>query len=520
MACQFLIFIMLLIQTYGDEKYLTINEMKGLMKFEQELGNLFLNYYHRETKRLDKIEKKLNEIENVHKKKKTDAASHLTDSYRLLNRFLTDWRELDWLFSPNSTKEELEYISFFTDRILAFEDSSELRGAIHTIIRLQETYNITTAEMAKGLRPPAHHMTAENMHEVAMYASHFYNYPAAVKWAKHLVDTHPTDTDFSLGDWEISESYELLAWAEYKTRNYIGALEATKKSNQLKPSDKKKQNMLWYQTYIYYGDNGENPAPEILPDDSENNRTYQSMLCRREFKLDPAIASTLFCSYYTPHPQFILKPLKHEQVFHDPKLDLYHNILSEVEIEHIKELARVKLQSAEVYSMKSGKLTKANYRISKNAWLLPRDDRIVRRVINRVGALANMDMSYSEPLQVANYGIGGNYEAHFDFASPPHNSSIFGAYDFGNRIATMLFYFETVEKGGDTTFVNIAPGVATQPIKGNGIFWHNLKRNGKGNKDTKHAACPVLLGEKWVSNLWIHENGQEFRHKCSLNPDE
>ena len=32
----------------------------------------------------------------------------------------------------------------------------------------------------------------------------------------------------------------------------------------------------------------------------------------------------------------------------------------------------------------------------------------------------------------------------------------------------------------------------------------------QGDKKTRHAACPVLLGHKWVSNLWIHEHGQEF----------
>ena len=32
------------------------------------------------------------------------------------------------------------------------------------------------------------------------------------------------------------------------------------------------------------------------------------------------------------------------------------------------------------------------------------------------------------------------------------------------------------------------------------------------------AACPVLIGNKWVGNKWIHERGQEFRRRCSLDP--
>ena len=34
----------------------------------------------------------------------------------------------------------------------------------------------------------------------------------------------------------------------------------------------------------------------------------------------------------------------------------------------------------------------------------------------------------------------------------------------------------------------------------------------------RHAACPVLIGDKWVFNSWIHERGQEFIRPCALNP--
>ena len=40
----------------------------------------------------------------------------------------------------------------------------------------------------------------------------------------------------------------------------------------------------------------------------------------------------------------------------------------------------------------------------------------------------------------------------------------------------------------------------------------------QGDDLTRHAACPVLAGTKWVSNLWIHERGQEFTRSCSTDP--
>lgn len=36
---------------------------------------------------------------------------------------------------------------------------------------------------------------------------------------------------------------------------------------------------------------------------------------------------------------------------------------------------------------------------------------------------------------------------------------------------------------------------------------------------TRHAACPVIVGSKWVANKWIHESGNEFRRPCDLLPD-
>ncbi|KAL9692259.1 hypothetical protein quinque_015778, partial [Culex quinquefasciatus] len=73
-----------------------------------------------------------------------------------------------------------------------------------------------------------------------------------------------------------------------------------------------------------------------------------------------------------------------------------------------------------------------------------------------------------------------------------------------------------VQEGGSTVFPRL--NLAVRPRKGTAIFWYNLHRNGKGNKKTLHAACPVLIGSKWVANKWIHEHHQEFVRPCELDP--
>lgn len=71
----------------------------------------------------------------------------------------------------------------------------------------------------------------------------------------------------------------------------------------------------------------------------------------------------------------------------------------------------------------------------------------------------------------------------------------------------------TVEMGGDTVFPYL--NLKIPSIKGAAAFWHNLKDSGDDEYFTRHASCPVLLGDKWVANKWMHEHGQEFRRPCS-----
>lgn len=35
------------------------------------------------------------------------------------------------------------------------------------------------------------------------------------------------------------------------------------------------------------------------------------------------------------------------------------------------------------------------------------------------------------------------------------------------------------------------------PQKGSALVWYNLYASGEGDPRTKHAGCPVLVGNKW-----------------------
>jgi prolyl 4-hydroxylase len=150
--------------------------------------------------------------------------------------------------------------------------------------------------------------------------------------------------------------------------------------------------------------------------------------------------------------------------------------------------------------------------VSKSAWLKKRGpDPVINKITDRIEAITNLNMDVSEDLQVVNYGIGGHYEPHFDFARKTEPDA-FKELGTGNRIATILFYLSDVAAGGATVFPTV--GASLKPEKNSAAFWYNLLPNGEGDYDTRHAACPVLVGTKWVSNYWVHEVGQELRRPC------
>ncbi|KPJ11199.1 Prolyl 4-hydroxylase subunit alpha-1 [Papilio machaon] len=244
---------------------------------------------------------------------------------------------------------------------------------------------------------------------------------------------------------------------------------------------------------------------------SKERKVYEA-LCRGEIEIPSEMSRRLKCSYLTEnHPFLKLAPIKMEQMYIDPDIVVFHQVLSDDEIEHIKDMAKPRFKRAVVHDPKTGELVPAHYRISKSVWLKDEESDVVSRVSRRVADFTGLTMDTAEELQVVNYGIGGHYEPHFDFARKEENAFKKSS---GNRIATVLFYMSEVAQGGATVFTEL--GLSVFPVKNAAVFWLNLHPSGEGDIATRHAACPVLRGSKWVSNKWIHQGGQELLKPCNL----
>jgi len=245
-------------------------------------------------------------------------------------------------------------------------------------------------------------------------------------------------------------------------------------------------------------------------------------LCRGERLRTPEEEVQLACHLTAnASPLLVLSPLRVEVLSRRPYIVVLHQLVSDAEVERFRSLAGPRLATSR-HRSPDGQFVSSPSRVSKNAWIPDDEDpsgtlaRITRRVAASTGLKCDNDRA-AEAFQVANYGIGGLYVTHTDHhmgggqPAGPHAS---WEAVIGDRLATWMVYLSDVTAGGATVFPRA--GVTVWPERGSVAFWWNLDAAGRGDDDTKHAACPVLHGSKWVSNKWIHYN-EQFRVKpCAL----
>ncbi|XP_064549511.1 prolyl 4-hydroxylase subunit alpha-1-like isoform X2 [Drosophila montana] len=225
--------------------------------------------------------------------------------------------------------------------------------------------------------------------------------------------------------------------------------------------------------------------------------------CRGEF----VVTSNLYCVYkFGSSPFLLLAPLKMEIRLLNPFIIVFHDVLSPREIDELQKLARPLLERTTVVKFK--KYEKDSRRTSKGAWIERDHNNLTKRIERRITDMVELDLRYSEPFQVMNYGLGGHYAAHKDFL----NNAFVDIKESDDRIATVLFYLTDVEQGGATVFTILNQAVS--PKRGTALFWYNLHRNGTGDTRTLHGGCPVLVGSKWIMTLWIRERMQLFARPC------
>uniref|UniRef100_A0A8C0EGT7 Prolyl 4-hydroxylase subunit alpha-1 n=1 Tax=Bubo bubo TaxID=30461 RepID=A0A8C0EGT7_BUBBB len=490
--------------------------MTDLINTEKDLVVSLKDYIKAEESKLEQIKKwaeKLDQLTDTATKDPEGFLGHPVNAFKLMKRLNTEWGELESLVLKDMSDG---FISNMTIQRQFFPNDEDQTGAAKALLRLQDTYNLDTDTLSRGNLPGVKHksfLTAEDCFELGKIAYTEADYYHTELWMEQALK--------QLDEGEVSSAdkvyiLDYLSYAVYQQGDLGKAMMLTKRLLELDPEHQRANGNMKYFEYIMAKEKEANKSSTDSEDQMEKEtevkkkdylpeRRKYEMLCRGEgLKMTPRRQKRLFCRYYdgNRNPRYILGPVKQEDEWDKPRIVRFLDIISDEEIETVKELAKPRLSRATVHDPETGKLTTAHYRVSK-----------------RVSPVSCLHLFLLHKhcvflFQVANYGVGGQYEPHFDFARKDEPDA-FKELGTGNRIATWLFYMSDVSAGGATVFPEV--GASVWPKKGTAVFWYNLFPSGEGDYSTRHAACPVLVGNKWVSNKWLHERGQEFRRPCTLS---
>lgn len=197
-----------------------------------------------------------------------------------------------------------------------------------------------------------------------------------------------------------------------------------------------------------------------------------------------------------------------DRVSGDPLIWVVDDFVTEVECEHIMQIAAKKMSAARV-SRFGGNEVSAK-RTGSVAWVKHDQTPIVRGLVKRVSDLVGVPATHSESLQVVHYGETQEYRPHYDAwdinTAKGREKTAIG----GNRAVTVLMYLNEVDEGGATSFPNLDLEVAAIP--GRMCIFHDLSvGSSERHVDSLHGGTPVLAGEKWACNLWFREERYQKR---------
>lgn len=519
--CQVFLFLAAISCVAHCELYTAIADLEELLETEAVLLRAFEDYIAAQEHRLELLKKRATDYSKEHEEASRDVTAYLTNpinAYLLLKRLTTDWKATLELMNTDDLVQEATKNMTAIRQKLKFPSDEDLTGAAVALMRLQDTYKLDTASLARGELNGVQYSTqlsAADCFELGRQSYNQQDFYHTVLWMTEALQRFDKErNNTNLERWEI---LEYLAYSTYMQGNVHSALQMTDELLAIFPSHQRAlKNRAYYKAAIEQNaiplNTQHKDQTKRSIDDLPEHDLYE-MLCRNAIQPPPEVTAKLKCRYVHKNNPFLrLAPLKEEEAYLEPRILLYREALYDSEIEIVKKMAQPRLKRATVQNYKTGDLEVAHYRISKSAWLKEEEDPAVERISRRVEDMTGLTTKTAEELQVVNYGIGGHYEPHFDFARREETNA-FKSLGTGNRIATVLFYMSDVAQGGATVFPSLR--LSLWPEKGTAAFWHNLHTNGEGDYLTRHAACPVLAGSKWVCNKWLHERGQEFLRPCS-----
>ncbi|XP_064479659.1 prolyl 4-hydroxylase subunit alpha-2-like [Ornithodoros turicata] len=198
------------------------------------------------------------------------------------------------------------------------------------------------------------------------------------------------------------------------------------------------------------------------------------------------------------YASLILQPIKVEVISTTPPLVLYHDLISAVEAQQIKNCSRKRL-TQECLADCDGCTENRRCRITK-AFLSPDDTcPALERLSRRISELTGLSSYNADEFEVEHFGPGAD------------NSQT-------GKFAAMLMYLSDVPLGGATVLPQ--HNLVIQPKQGLALLWHSASRTDSHsvglstewseapNSENYYTICPVIKGSNWILMRGFRERNQ------------
>ncbi|RXR08348.1 2OG-Fe(II) oxygenase [Pseudoxanthomonas composti] len=185
-----------------------------------------------------------------------------------------------------------------------------------------------------------------------------------------------------------------------------------------------------------------------------------------------------------------------------PRVTLFGGLLSDAECDGLCELAGKRLARSTTVDPATGANSVHAARTSDSMFFTRGENALCAAIEARIARLLDWPVDRGEGLQVLRYGVGAEYRPHYDYFDPEAPGTEVVVQRGGQRVASLVMYLNTPERGGSTAFPDAHMEVAA--VKGNAVFFsydrpHPVTRS-------LHAGSPVVAGEKWIATKWLRQS--------------
>ncbi|XP_037812164.1 prolyl 4-hydroxylase subunit alpha-2 [Lucilia sericata] len=365
--------------TIGQEQ----DELHEMLNTEKVLIDTLRHYIETQENKLNFLKRKTSEIRNIHDGV-TDREKYLynpINALTILKRFTADWKSLKSYAEDYLKTEDLA--QNYTQQIetLTFPTDQDYDEALINLLRIQDMYQLEPQRLAvgevNGVKLGSE-MTWSDCLEIGLKSSKNGYQTYAKYWMEtaleKLPNSHNNDTNemnssasATAGqqkslqdDYTVKAKLEIMTAllnTEYKLGNLEDALKIANEMLELKPKQKNVKKAKQKMENELKKLKAQNTKVDKNNDEKQKRKTTKTVeelmieeICREGSNLqnnkqihsitswNPSAPHTPSCAIVTNNlPYLLLQPLNIELLSLDPYIVIYHNVLSDSQIEELKD---------------------------------------------------------------------------------------------------------------------------------------------------------------------------------------